>query len=577
MEGESRIKNDTPVPDGGDQSPLASRRAGLGRLTAAPLDLLVIGGGITGAGIARDAAMRGLSVALVEQRDLASGTSSRSSRLVHGGLRYLEQGQLRLVFEAARERRILLETASHLVWPLEFIFPVHAGDRLPLWKVAAGVRLYDLLALFRGRRHRMLGRRRTLDAEPMLRERGLRGAASYFDAQCDDARLVITTARAAIQYGAMVANYMPVRRLVTRDNRVAGAEVQDLITGIRGTIEAAVVINATGPWTDSVRRMEDPAARPLLRTTRGVHIVVRRDRIGHRLGVAFFSPIDGRVMFVLPWGELSYIGTTDTDTSEPPEAAGTDANDMVYLLRSANALFPGAHLTADDVIATWSGLRPLVRDDADAASGNSREHAIVEGPAGMLTVAGGKLTTYRAMAAEVVDRAIAALPARRRGGWPPESGTAGETLPGSETSDLSAFGERAFAIGLSTDTVAHLLRHYGTESAGILNLGMANRSLFQRIHPGHPAIAAEVIHATRRELARTVEDVLMRRIHLYYELADHGRAAASRVARLLGGELGWDAERIADEATRYRNMIASVPRPVPAAATTTTEPEISPP
>ena len=535
---------------------IASRRAELSALAAAPFDLLVIGGGITGAGIARDAAMRGMAVALVEQRDLASGTSSRSSRLIHGGLRYLEQGQLRLVFEAARERRILLDTASHLVWPLEFLFPIHRGDRVPLWKVAAGLWLYDLLALFRsGRRHRLLGKRRALEAEPMLRERGLAGAALYADAQCDDARLVIATARGAIQYGAQVATYTAVRSLVVENGRVCGAEVEDMLTGATATIRAGTVINAAGPWTDSIRRMEDPAARPLLRTTRGVHIVVPRERIGHRHAITFLSPIDGRVMFILPWGELSYIGTTDTETHDPPEAAGATEADTLYLLRSANARFPGAHLAAEDIVSSWAGLRPLVRDDAGTASDNSREHVIVDGRSRLITVTGGKLTTYRSMAAEAVDHVIRGLPPKRRGGWPGESGTAREPLPGSEARDLAAFRTRGLSVGLPAETVEHLLRHYGSESAGIMNLGMGNRALFERLDPGHPAIAAEVIHAARRELAQTVEDVLVRRVHLYYEVADRGVAAAPRVAELLGGELGWDAERAAREAARYASFV----------------------
>lgn len=531
---------------------IASRRAELTTLAAEPVDILVIGGGITGAGIARDAAMRGMAVALVEQRDLGSGTSSRSSRLIHGGLRYLEQGQLRLVFEAARERRILLETASHLVWPLEFIFPIHRGDRVSLWKLAAGLWLYDLLALFRtGRRHRVVGKRRALEAEPMLRERGLTGAAFYADAQCDDARLVIATARGAIQYGAHVANYAAARSLLIENDRVCGARVEDLLTGAHTDIRAGVVINAAGPWSDDIRRMEDPSARPLLRTTRGAHIVVPRERIAHRHAITFLSPIDGRVMFILPWGELSYIGTTDTESSEPPDAATATAADTLYLLRSANARFPGAHLSAEDVISSWAGLRPLVRDDAGAASDNSREHVIVDGRCRLITVTGGKLTTYRSMAAEAVDHAIRALPRKRRGGWPIESGTAREPLPGSEARDLAAFRTRALGVGLPADTVDHLLRHYGSESAGIVNLGMGDRALFRRLHPRHPAIAAEVIHAARRELAQTVEDVMVRRLHLYHELADHGLPAAARVARLLGTELGWDAERAAREAARY--------------------------
>lgn len=536
---------------------LWSRRTGLAALQASPAELLVIGGGIIGAGIARDAAMRGIGTVLLEQHDLASGTSSKSSRLVHGGLRYLEQGNLRLVFEANRERRTLLAIAPHLVRALPFVFPLHRGGRVPLWRLAAGMWLYDALALFRNvRRHRMLGKRALLDAEPTLRERGLLGGALYYDAQCDDARLVLATARSAILRGARVANYVAVRALTIEGGRIAGVEVEERLTGERALLRAAVVVNATGPWCDQLRKLEDPAAAPLLRLTRGAHIVVPRARLGHQHAVTFLSPVDGRVMFILPWGSLSYIGTTDTDTIEAPGDAKATADDIVYLLRSANARFPGAHLTIEDVSATWAGLRPLLSDQrARSESRRSREHVIVDGPAGMITVAGGKLTTYRTMAAEVVDRVARVLEAgdgRRR---PAEAGTDREPLPGGEAADLDPFRERGFEAGLPRDTVEHLVRQYGTEAAGIYNLARGDRHLYQRLHPEHPAIDAEVVHAARRELAQTVEDVLVRRVHLFYEAPDRGLGAASKVAALLGVELNWDAARIEHEAEQYRHYV----------------------
>jgi glycerol-3-phosphate dehydrogenase len=532
-------------------------RATIEQLSAEPTDLLIIGGGINGAGIARDAAMRGIRTILVEQNDLGSGTSSRSTRLIHGGLRYLEQGELGLVLEANRERRTLLRIAPHLVWPLPFVFPIHRGDRISRWRLAAGMLLYDMLALFRNvRTHRMLGKRAMLEAEPMLRDRGLLGGARYYDAQCDDARLVIATARSAIHHGAMVANYMSVVGLERTAGRVVGAQLQDRITGEHGVVRSSVVVNATGPWSDRLRRMEDSGAGPLLQATKGVHIVVDRSRLDHREAVAFTSPIDGRVMFVLPWGELSYIGTTDTDTLEPPEELQVTADDIIYLLRSANSRFPSARLGVDDVRASWAGLRPLLLDrDRRSASSRPREHVIVQGSGGMLTVVGGKLTTYRAMAAEVVDQAMREL--RHRDGRPRhgQARTEEEPLPGGEASDLSQFRERGLELGIPLPTVEHLLRHYGTESAGIFNLGGADRQLLRQLLPPHPAIEAEVVHAVRRELAQTVEDVLVRRFHLFYEELDHGRTAARRVAELMGEELGWDEGRIIEEADRYRTFV----------------------
>jgi len=531
-------------------------RASLEQLSAHPADLLVIGGGINGAGIARDAAMRGLRTILVEQNDLGSGTSSRSSRLIHGGLRYLEQGEFGLVLEANRERRILRRIAPHLVWPLPFVFPVHEGDRISRWQLAAGMLLYDILALFRNvRPHRLLGKRGMLEAEPMLRDRGLLGGARYYDAQCDDARLVIATARSAAHHGALVANYMAVTGLDRTAGRVVGAQLEDRLTAERGVIRASVVINATGPWADRVRRLEDVAAEPLLQPTKGVHVVVDRSRLDHREAVAFTSPIDGRVMFVLPWGDLSYIGTTDSDTDEPPDQLSVTDDDIVYLLRSANARFPSARLSVEDVRATWAGLRPLLADQGRSASNRSREHALVQGSGGMLTVVGGKLTTYRAMSAEVVDLAMREL--RHRDGRPrhAEARTDEDPLPGGETADLSQFRERGLDLGIPSASVDHLLRHYGTEAAGIFNLAGADRRLLRPLVEPHPAIEAEVIHAVRRELAQTVEDVLVRRFHLYYEHPDHGASVAYRVAELMSEELGWDPPRIQEEAERYLEVV----------------------
>jgi glycerol-3-phosphate dehydrogenase len=436
---------------------------------------------------------------------------------------------------------------------------VHRGDRISRWQLAAGMILYDILALFRNvRPHRLLGKRGMLEAEPMLRDRGLLGGARYYDAQCDDARLVVATARSAIHHGALVANYMAVRGLDRTAGRVVGAQLEDRLTGQRGVIRASVVVNATGPWADKVRRLEDAGATPLLQPTKGVHVVVDRARLDHREAIAFTSPIDGRVMFVLPWGNLSYIGTTDTDTTEPPDHLSVSADDIVYLLRSANARFPSARLSVEDVRATWAGLRPLLADnDRRSTSNRSREHALIQGSGGMLSVVGGKLTTYRAMAAEVVDLAMRELrhrDGRQRQG---DARTDEDPLPGGEAADLSQFRDRGLELGIAPASVDHLLRHYGTEAAGIFNLGGADRRLFRRLIEPHPAVEAEVIHAVRRELAQTVEDVLVRRFHLYYEHPDQGASVARRVAELMGEELGWDPARIEEEAERYREFVRS--------------------
>lgn len=497
--------------------------------------------------------MRGFRTALIEARDLGSGTSSHSSRLIHGGLRYLEQGQFRLVHEATRERRTLLRIAPHLVRPLPFVFPVHRGDRVPLWKLAAGMLLYDLLAPLRNvRRHRILGKRALLAQEPMLRERGLVGGARYYDAQCDDARLVVATARSAMLHGADVATYTRVIGLERSGGQVRGVVVEDALMR-HGQVRAAVVVNATGPWTDQLRRLEDPAARPLLRPTRGVHVMVRRARLGHTAAITLTSPIDGRVMFVLPWGDFSYIGTTDTDEPGLPESVHASEADVHYLLRSANACFPHAHLTEADIVSTWAGVRALLDTGGHgAASAVSREHLIRRGPAGMFTIAGGKLTTYRSMAEEMVDEVAAELTRREGRPRPERAATEREALPGGEAADLGPMRQTVLELGLGADTADHLLHHYGTEAAAVCNLGRLDRGLLARLHPDHPAIEAEVVHHARRELATRIEDVLVRRIHLHYETADHGAQAAPRVAALLGAELQWEEARVARELEAWR-------------------------
>ena len=522
-------------------------------LGAGPWDLLVIGGGVVGAGIARDAAMRGLKVALVERGDLGAGTSSQSSRLIHGGLRYLEHGEIKLVFEALRERATLLRIAPHLVHPLAFVFPVYRGDRVPFWMMLAGLWLYDLLAGTRNvRLHRSLGKRALLRAEPMLRERGLVGGARYWDCQADDARLTLATARSARAHGASIATYAEVEELERADGRIIGARVVDHLTGTRATLHAAIVVNATGPWSDALRQMEDPAAEPILRLTRGSHVLVPRARLGHTDAVTLTSAVDGRVMFVLPWGEWSYIGTTDTDESRGADGVRVTDDDVTYLLRSANAAFPHAHLTADDVVATWTAVRPLVQDSrALSTAAVSREHAILQGSGGMLSIVGGKLTTYRRMAAQMVDRVVHELRQHRGMPAPPRARTDLEPLPGGEAADLGPLRAAAVDVGLSAATADHLVARYGTEAQAILNLVAQDRKLLAPLHPAHPAIAAQVVHAARRELARTVADVLIRRIHLRYETADRGMAAAALTARLMGGELGWGPEQVAREAEAY--------------------------
>jgi glycerol-3-phosphate dehydrogenase len=523
-------------------------------------DLLVIGGGVTGAGVARDAAGRGLRVALVEASDIGGGTSSRSSRLVHGGLRYLENLDFGLVFEALRERRRLLELAPHLVRPLPFLFPVYEGDPTGLAKLTAGMWLYEMLSLFRAPKvHRMLRRSGALEAEPQLRSEGLTGGALYYDAQVDDARLTLAIARGAFEAGAIVVTRARVVGLAPQLDASGVAEVEDGLRQRRTNVRARVIVNAAGPWSDRVRSLANPNVATRLRTTKGVHVLVERDRVGNRNGLIFRSRIDGRVMFVLPWGGTTYIGTTDTEYSGDPADVVAEEEDIRYLLESANATFPRANLQLRDVFSTWAGVRPLLAPDVSerlSESATSREHEIWRDPNGLLNIAGGKLTTYRSMAAETAD-AVATILEDTFGVRSGRYYTEYLPLPGAPEADTPQVAARAAPPGVDPAVVAHLVARYGSDASEILGLIEEDPALGTSLVPGRPYLRAEVVHAARHELALTIEDVLRRRLQLFYEVADGGLSAARDVAALLAAQegIGWDAAFVEEEIQRYADAV----------------------
>lgn len=529
-------------------------------------DLLVIGGGITGAGVARDAAGRGLRVALVDAGDIARGTSSRSSRLIHGGLRYLETFDFRLVFEASAERRRLLALASHLVHPLPFLFPVFRKGPVGRRKLQAGMWLYDGLSLFRNiARHRMLSRKAVAEAEPALRTEDVVGAALYYDASVDDARLALANARGAHEAGAAIVPHAEVVGFLRDGARVSGARVRDGIGGGVTVVRARVVLNASGPWSDEVRRLADPRAKPRLRTTKGVHIMVPRERLANRNAITFRSPIDGRVMFVLPWGDFSYVGTTDTDFRGSPSDVRADAEDVRYLLESANSIFPAARLTDADVVSTWAGLRPLLApletDGGRSESATSREHEIWQDRGGLLNIAGGKLTTYRVMASEAADEAARIL--RERDGV--ESGksrTEDLPLPAAPRQPWDDFATHiraaAALVGLDEAAAIHLARFYGEEAASVIEEIRHDPALGTRLVPTLPYLRAEIARAVRCEMTLTLEDLLVRRLHLFYEARDGGLGVAREVAERMAAEpgIGWDAAEVERQVERYRQAVA---------------------
>jgi glycerol-3-phosphate dehydrogenase len=541
----------------------------LARLARERFDLLVIGGGINGAGIARDAAQRGLRVALVDAGDWAQGTSSRSSRLVHGGVRYLEHGYLHLVFEASRERRTLLTIAPHLVRPLAFTWPVYHGARIPRWKLGAGLWLYDLLAAFGNvGRHRRLSATGVLAREPKLRADGLAGGATYWDAATHDSRLTWANVQDAALLGACVANHCAVTSLVREGGRITGAEVTDHLGGQRFVVQAAGVVNAAGPWHDAVARLDDATHPTGVLGTRGTHVAVERARLGNVDAVTIVSAVDGRVMFALPAGPHAIIGTTDTAGDAGPDAVRATEADIAYLLESANRAFPDARLARTDVVSAWAGIRPLIASgNAGEPASASREHRITTSASGMTSVTGGKLTTYRAMSAEVVSAAAKAI-----GAAPRASGTALRALPGGAPHDdqrparsvaeavawREALEAEAAAGTGAADVGRELVHAYGSAWRDVWALGDATPALRERVAPGLPWTWASVAWAARAEMAVTVADALIRRTTIAFQLRDHGRGIALRAAELMGRELGWTRAGVDAAVGEYADEVGGV-------------------
>jgi glycerol-3-phosphate dehydrogenase len=513
-------------------------------------DVLVIGGGVNGAAVARDAVLRGMSVALVERTDFAAGTSSRSSKLIHGGIRYLEQGDIALVLEACRERDLLRASlAPHLVRAQPFVFPIYEDDAVPIWQLRIGLVLYDLLAGFHNvRMHRMLSLQDLRAHEPALLTSGLRGGALYYDCWTDDARLTLETALAARERGAAVINYVEVAALESDSSgRLASAVVRDRMSGETTRLRARSFVNVTGPWLDSVRRLDDAGAPPRLMLTKGVHAVFDRDRIGNRDAVVIRGPSDDRVMFAIPWQQQTLVGTTDTFYAGDPAAVAADAEDVEYLLDAVNRAFPRANVTTADVISTYAGLRPLVApEDELEESDISREDEIFESPSGLISLGGGKLTTHRHVAERIVD-IVARRIGRRSGRCRTDTvglpGAAG-VLPGPTPDAPPSRAED------------HLRRRYGAVAPEVGLLARDDPALAKRIVDDLPDLRAEVVWAVEREMATTLEDVLMRRLHVHLRSRMCGAEVARSVATLMATRLGWDEARVESEVRTYEAALA---------------------
>lgn len=528
------------------------RTLSLQRMRDEVFDVLVIGGGVTGAGVALDAVTRGLSVALVEQRDYASGTSSRSSKLIHGGLRYLEQYDFGLVREALHERALLLDTlCPHLVHPVQFLFPLRTRVVERAY-VGAGVMLYDALAGMTGAvpRHRHLSKRRAMQVAPALKEDALIGAIQYYDAQVDDARHTMMIARTAATYGAALATSARVTGLTRDGDRVTGAQITDLESGDEFTVRANHVINATGVWSDDVLEMLGGHSAFEVRPSKGIHIVIPRERL--RLDTGLITKTEKSVLFVIPWGSHWLIGTTDTDWSLDRAHPAATGSDIQYVLDHLNEWIADP-VTADDIQGVYAGLRPLVATNPEAGTTSiSREHSVVQPAEGLTIIAGGKYTTYRVMAKDAVDEAAKVLDQTV-----PESVTSSIRIVGAEGYEALRNGRERLAerSGMHVAMIDHLLGRYGSLIADLLALIAERPELGEPLPGTEEYLAAEVVYAARAEAALHVEDVMARRTRMSFEVPNGGLEAAPTVAQLMADELGWDDDQREHELNLYRERI----------------------
>jgi glycerol-3-phosphate dehydrogenase len=544
----------TTIPTGADGLGPAQRRAAIAAMRDHELDILVVGGGIVGVGSALDAVTRGLSVGLVEARDWSAGTSSRSSKLVHGGIRYLEQLNFTLVREALIERGLLLQRiAPHLVKPVRFLFPLthHLWERV---YIGAGMALYDVFSWTGGRppgvpHHRHLTRRQLYQAIPSLKKGAMIGGLTYFDAQVDDARYGASVARTAARYGAHVATRVRVEGFLKVGERVVGVHALDLETGERFDIRAKQVVNATGVWTDDTQALVGERGQFHVRASKGVHLVVPRDRIQSALGMILRT--EKSVLFVIPWGRHWILGTTDTDWRLDKAHPAATAADIDYILEHINRVL-AVPLTRDDVEGVYAGLRPLLAGESEQTSQLSREHIVAHSVPGLVVIAGGKWTTYRVMAKDAIDAAVAALDGRV-----PKSVTENIALVGAEGYE-AAWNQRAAIAArhkLHPARVEHLLNRFGTLADEVLALVDERPELAAPVPGADDYLQAEVLYAATHEGALHLDDVLARRTRISIEAWDRGVSAAPVAARLMAEVLGWNEEHERLEVETYLERV----------------------
>jgi glycerol-3-phosphate dehydrogenase len=538
----------------------ATRAETLARLAKETFDVVVIGGGATGAGVVRDATMRKLKVALVEKRDFGSGTSSRSSKLIHGGLRYLQHAQLKLVFEGTSERSLLIGLAPHLVRPIPFLMPTYKGQFPGLAMMDMGLWIYDALAKFSVHRHTKHRARAVAEREPQLNREKLTGGIVYYDAVTDDARLTLENILESAELGAAVINYARVEGVQRKGSRVSAVEVHDLLGGRSVTVRGRVFVNATGPWSDDTLLRIGETEKRRLRPTKGTHILVDRARLPANHAVVMATH-DKRITFTIPWAKRTVIGTTDTDYDGDFDRVVASGADVDYLLRVANHYFPGTKLTRSDVLATWAGLRPLIAADAVKTSDVSREHELFTEPGGVLTITGGKLTTYRRMGREVVDAAVERL---RALGFAEDVGPCvtmrrhvrGGVGLGRAVTPESVADKLAARAGIPADVALNLALTYGSRATELLPYLGRDRASQQPLDPEFAYVWAQLDYAVETEMAATVDDFLGRRVPLLLMSRDQGLGVAAEVAKRMGALLGWDLATRERQLADYRRIVA---------------------
>ena len=514
-------------------------------------DLIVVGGGIIGTGIARDAALRGLRTLIVDKVDFAYGTTSRSSRLIHGGLRYLKRFELGLVRQDLRERDVLLSIAPHLVHPLPFIIPLTSGSPLQRVALPFGLMLYDLLFFRKSLpSHRRLTRRETLDFEPGLEPKGLLGSYLYHDCQVPFAeRLCLENALSAAEHGATILNHAKVTGFLRDGNSVSGVVVQDQLSGEMYQMKARIVVSATGHWVDSVREMLGKGSSPMIRRTKGIHLLT--PKFSHN-AVVLFALADGRLFFVIPWQNYSLIGTTDTDYTGDLDAIEAEANDVAYLLKEVQRIFP--NVGSGDIFYTSAGLRALARSKSKRPGDVSRSHKLVDHEredsiGGFVSVLGGKITAYRAVAEQTVDMVCHKLSAKA------PCITAEVPLPGAPMVPQQSLQQAANERGLTLDTVSHLASLYGSRFSQVLDILNRNPKGAQRLCPHSQDILAQVQHAVEQEGALTIEDFLLRRSAIGLSPCQ-GLDALNSVASEMGRLLGWSDAEQQHQVDAYRSQAA---------------------